>query len=130
MPLMRVDMFRGRTKEQIKEILDISYQVASREFHLLPNDRYQIVTQYDPEEMIIEDVGLGFTRTKDFLMFSLTSSPRELADKENFYRELVKELHEKTGISPEDVMINITPNTKEDWSFGNGEAQFINGKLN
>jgi len=80
--------------------------------------------------MIIEDVGLGFTRTKDFLMFSLTSSPRELADKENFYRELVKELHEKTGISPEDVMINITPNTKEDWSFGNGEAQFINKKLN
>ena len=44
MPLMRVDMFRGRTKEQIKEILDISYQVASKEFHLLPKDRYQIVT--------------------------------------------------------------------------------------
>jgi len=27
------------------------------------------------------------------------------------------------------MIINITPNTKEDWSFGNGEAQFLNGKL-
>jgi len=38
-------------------------------------------------------------------------------------------LHEGVGISPSDVMINITSNTKADWSFGNGEAQFLNGKL-
>lgn len=130
MPMMRIDMFRGRTKDEIKQILDISYEVASKEFHLLPRDRYQIVTQHDPEEMIIEDVGLNFKRTANFLMFSLTSSPRELKDKENFYSSLVKRLHDETGISPEDVMINITSNTKEDWSFGNGEAQFLNGKLN
>lgn len=129
MPLMRIDMFKGRTKDEIKEILDISYQVATSEFKLLPHDRYQIVTQHDPEEMIIEDVGLGFKRTKDFLMFSLTSSPREVDDKQRFYDELVKQLHDKIGISPEDVMINIISNTKADWSFGNGEAQFLNGKL-
>lgn len=130
MPLMRFDMQKGRSKEEIKQILDITYQVASAEFHLLPHDRYQVVTQHDPEEMIIEDVGLGLKRTKDFVLISLTSSPRTKEDKINFYDKLVKELHEKTGISPEDVMINITPNTKEDWSFGNGEAQFLNGKLN
>lgn len=122
-------MFRGRSKEEIKEILDISYTVASEEFHLLPRDRYQIVTQHDPEEMIIEDVGLGFKRTNKFIMFSLTSSPRDVEDKKRFYDRLVKELHEKVGISPEDVMINVTPNGKDDWSFGNGEAQFMNGKL-
>ena len=129
MPLMRVDMIKGRSKEEIRQILDIAYQVASEEFHLLPRDRFQIVTQHEPEEMIIEDVGLDFTRTSRFLMFSITSSPRQLEDKKRFYARLVKELHEKTGISPEDVMINITCNTKEDWSFGMGEAQFLNGKL-
>ncbi|MBQ8919284.1 MAG: tautomerase family protein [Acidaminococcaceae bacterium] len=129
MPLMRVDMIKGRSKEEIRQILDIAYQVASEEFHLLPRDRYQIVTQHDPSEMIIEDVGLGFNRTDRFIMFSITSSPRQLEDKKRFYARLVKELHEKTGISPEDVMINITCNTKEDWSFGMGEAQFLNGKL-
>lgn len=129
MPLMRFDMYKGRTKDEIRQILDITYAVATKEFHLLPHDRYQIVTQHDPEEMVIEDVGLGLQRTKNFVMISLTSSPRTREDKEHFYKNLVSELHEKTGISPEDIMINITPNTKEDWSFGNGEAQFLNGKL-
>lgn len=129
MPLMRIDMYRGRSKAAIRQILDISYQVASEEFHLLPRDRYQIVTQHDPEEMVIEDVGLGFERTDKFLLFSLTSSPREEADKERFYARLVKELVAQTDVKASDIMINIVSNTKADWSFGNGEAQFMNGKL-
>ncbi|WP_143462390.1 tautomerase family protein [Levilactobacillus enshiensis] len=129
MPLMRVDMYKGRSKAEIKNILDIAYQVATEELHLLPRDRYQIVTQHDPEEMIILDVGLGLDRTKDVMVFSLTSSPREEADKERFYARLVKELQAHANISPADVMVNITTNTKADWSFGNGEAQFMNGKL-
>lgn len=126
---MRFDMYKGRSKAEIRQILDITYEVATRDFHLLPHDRYQIVTQHDPEEMVIEDVGLDFKRTQDFIMISLTSSPRQQLDKITFYKNLVTELHDKVGISPEDVMINITSNTKEDWSFGNGEAQFLNGKL-
>lgn len=129
MPLMRVDMIKGRSKEEIRKILDIAYQVASEEFHLLPRDRFQIVTQHEPDEMIMEDVGLGFKRTENFLMFSITSSPRQLEDKKNFYRRLVQELNHQVGISPDDVMINMTCNIKEDWSFGHGEAQFLNGKL-
>ncbi|WP_249203884.1 tautomerase family protein, partial [Levilactobacillus brevis] len=69
MPLMRVDMIRGRSKAEIRQILDIAYQVASEEFHLLPRDRYQVVTQHEPEEMVIEDVGLGLPRSTKFLLF-------------------------------------------------------------
>lgn len=129
MPLMRIDMIKGRDKAEIKAILDISYKVATDELHLLPRDRYQVVTQHEPEEMVFWDVGLGLERTDKILLFSLTSSPREQIDKEHFYANLVKALHEGIGISPSDVMINITSNTKADWSFGNGEAQFLNGKL-
>lgn len=129
MPLMRIDMYHGRSKAEIKNILDISYQVATEELHLLPRDRYQIVTQHDPEEMIMLDVGLGFDRTDKMLVFSLTSSPRKDADKARFYARLVKELAAHANVAPSDVLINITSNTKADWNFGNGEAQFMNGKL-
>ena len=129
MPLMRIDMIKGRSKKEIRNIMDIAYEVASQEFHLLPHDRFQIVTQHDADEMVIEDVGLGFERTDKMLIFSLTSSPREQADKQRFYARLVKELHAHAGVAPTDVMINMTLNTKEDWSFGMGEAQFMNGKL-
>src|SRR5574344_39422 len=129
MPLMRIDMIKGRSKKEIRNIMDIAYEVASQEFHLLPHDRFQIVTQHDADEMIMEDVGLGFERTDKMLIFSLTSSSREQADKKRFYARLVKELHARADVASADVMINMTLNTKEDWSFGMGEAQFMNGKL-
>lgn len=49
---MRIDMIKGRSKKEIRNIMDIAYEVAAQEFHLLPHDRFQIVTQHDADEMI------------------------------------------------------------------------------
>ena len=130
MPLMKIDMLRGRSKEEIKEILDISYEVMLETLGVPENDRYQIVTQHDENEMIILDTGLGFSRTNKVVVFSLVSRPRTSAQKEHFYRELAMRLNEKIGLNPSDVMVNFSINQDEDWSFGQGEAQFLTGKLN
>jgi 4-oxalocrotonate tautomerase len=34
-------------------------------------------------------------------------------------------LHERLGLRREDVFINLVDVTKENWSFGNGEAQYV-----
>lgn len=129
MPLMRIDMLKGRKEEEIKQILDISYRVMLDAFNAPEGDRYQVVAQHEPYEMQILDTGLGFTRTEKVLVFSLTSRPRTQAQKETFYHNLVKELSEQVGVRPEDVMINLTINSDADWSFGNGNAQFLTGEL-
>lgn len=129
MPLMKIDMIKGRTDEEIKEILDISYHVMLETFHAPTGDRYQIVTQHEPHEMQILDTGLGFDRTNQVLIFSLTTRPRTTEEKKAFYSELVRELNEQVGIRTEDVMINLTVNSDEDWSFGFGKAQFLTGEL-
>jgi len=33
------------------------------------------------------------------------------------------------GLSPSDVVVSIVTTTDEDWSFGNGRAQFLTGEL-
>lgn len=129
MPLMKIDMIKGRNEDEIKEILDISYQVMLEAFHAPEGDRYQIVTQHEPFEMQILDTGLGFERTDQVIVFSLTTRPRTSEEKQNFYSQLVKELEDQLGIKPEDVMINLTVNSDEDWSFGFGRAQFLTGEL-
>ncbi|MBX8936646.1 tautomerase family protein [Enterococcus gilvus] len=129
MPLMKIDMIKGRNEDEIKEILDISYQVMLEAFHAPEGDRYQIVTQHEPFEMQILDTGLGFERTNQVIVFSLTTRPRTSEEKQNFYSQLVKELEDQLGIKPEDVMINLTVNSDEDWSFGFGRAQFLTGEL-
>lgn len=129
MPLMKIDMIKGRNEDEIKGILDISYQVMLEAFHAPEGDRYQIVTQHEPFEMQILDTGLGFERTEQVIVFSLTTRPRTSEEKQNFYSQLVKELEDQLGIKPEDVMINLTVNSDEDWSFGFGRAQFLTGEL-
>lgn len=129
MPLMKIDMIKGRSEDEIKQILDISYQIMLKAFHAPNGDRYQLVTQHEPYEMQILDTGLGFERTDQVIVFSLVTRPRTTVEKQNFYSELVKELNEQLGIRIEDIMINLTVNTDEDWSFGFGRAQFLTGEL-
>lgn len=129
MPVMRVDMIKGRSESQIKDILDIAYDVMLQSFGAPVGDRYQIVTQHAANEMQVLDTGLGFTRTEDVLVFSLTTRPRTTEQKEDFYHRLMNQLQQKVGLRPEDLVINLTTNTDEDWSFGMGKAQFLTGDL-
>lgn len=129
MPLIRFDMMEGRTEEEIKKILDVTHEVMVKNFHVPERDRYQIVSQHKPYEMIIQDTGLGFERSEKVLLITLTSRQRKTEDKQTFYQELVESLKEKCEIEPHDVMISMVTNEDQDWSFGFGEAQFLTGKL-
>lgn len=129
MPLMKIDMIKGRAPEDIQAILDISYKVMLEAFDAPVGDRYQIVNQHEPYEMQILDTGLGFERTKDVLLFSLITRPRTAEQKKQFYHNLVTALNDELGIRKEDIMINLVVNDDEDWSFAFGKAQFLTGEL-
>ena len=49
--------------------------------------------------------------------------------KQTFYRLLTEELQKSCGIAPSDVMVSMIENSDEDWSFGLGRAQFLEGDL-
>ncbi|WP_408009100.1 tautomerase family protein [Pseudalkalibacillus sp. A8] len=129
MPLVQFDLVKGRSKEELQSLLDASHEAMVDAFQVPERDRYQIVHQHPAHEMIIQDTGLGFERSKDVVVISLTSRPRTEKQKEKLYRNLAVYLQERCGISPENIMVSITNNGDADWSFGNGEAQFLTGQL-
>lgn len=129
MPLMKIDVIKGRTQTEIQQILDISYDVMLTTFNAPLGDRYQIVNQHEPYEMQILDTGLGVTRTEEVVIFTIITRPRTQQQKLSFYETLVSELHSQLGIRKADIMFSLIENTDDDWSFFNGEAQFLNGAL-
>ncbi|WP_440857165.1 tautomerase family protein [Staphylococcus shinii] len=129
MPLMKIDLIKGREREEIKKILNISYEVMLNTFKAPKGDRYQIVNQHEDYEMQILDTGLGVERTKNVIVFTIITRPRTQQQKQSFYSELTNKLHDDMGIRKEDIMFSLIENTNEDWSFFNGEAQFLNGTL-
>ncbi|MEH7749407.1 tautomerase family protein [Neobacillus drentensis] len=129
MPLIRFDLIQGRDDKALKQLLDASHRAVVKAFGVPERDRYQIINQHPVNELIIEDTGLGFERSRDLVIVSVTSTQRSDQQKKTFYKLLVQELGESCGIAPNDIMVSIVTNGASDWSFGFGEAQFLTGKL-
>ncbi|MCW3733657.1 tautomerase family protein, partial [Burkholderia cenocepacia] len=115
---MKFDLIQGRTDEQLRTLLDAAHQAMVQAFDVPVTDRYQSVTQHRPGELVLEDTGLGYPRSKDVVLLTAVSRKRTEAQKIEFYRLLVENLHTKCGISPDDVIVSIVENGDADWSFG------------
>ena len=129
MPLIRFDLIERRTDKEIAELLDAAHEAVLEAFRVPVRDRYQIVVEHDKSRLRIEDTGLGIERTDKLVIVQVISRPRTTEEKQCFYRLLCATLEKRCGIAPSDVMVSIVENTDADWSFGNGEAQFLTGKL-
>ncbi|MDZ5783971.1 tautomerase family protein [Marinococcus luteus] len=129
MPLIRMDVIEGRTEEELKLVADAIHDAVVESFEVPERDRYQIINQHKPYEMYIEDTGLGFERTNNIVVIQVISKTRTAEQKKMLYKKIANNLQDRCSIGPEDVMVSITDNTEADWSFGLGEAQFLNGKL-
>ncbi len=129
MPLLYFNVLEGRTDAELKTMLDAAHRAMLAAFKVPERDRYQIVNEYKPSRMIVEDTGLGLPRTDKVVVVQVVSRPRGKKAKQKFYKLLVEELQKSCGIAPTDVMVSIVENTDEDWSFGLGRAQFLEGDL-
>lgn len=99
MPLLRFDVIEGRDEKSLQLLLDTAHQAMVEAFGVPERDRYQIVHQHPANELIIQDTGLGFQRTKDLVINSMTSKARTESQKEKLYALLAERLEEKCGIS-------------------------------
>lgn len=129
MPLLRIDVYEGRTEAELQALLDALHDAMLEAFAVPLRDRYQIVHQHAPATMIMQDTGLDIPRTHRFVCVQVTTRPRSRQMKETFYRLVVEKLEQRCGIAPSDVMINCVTCEDEDWSFGYGRAQFLTGEL-
>ncbi|UZJ24242.1 tautomerase family protein [Rhodococcus antarcticus] len=129
MPLFRFDVVEGRTDDQITALLDAAYAAQVEALETVDGDRYQVVHAHPAAHLRIEDTGLGITRTDAFVLVQVTTSPRSQEQKTRLYELLVGNLERDAGIAPTDVMVSIVENTKGDWSFGHGRAQYLTGEL-
>jgi hypothetical protein len=90
-------------------------------------DHFQIVTEHSATEFIFDPAYLGVSRSDDIVIIQITFSfGRKPPQKRKLYRRIVEILAIEPGIRPQDVLINLVETAWENWSFGNGEAQYTN----
>lgn len=129
MPLIHIDLIEGRSELELKTLLDAAHRAMLAAFQVPERDRYQIVQEHPRSRMIVEDTGLGITRSDKLVVVQVTTRSRKKRQKKAFYRLLCEELQRDCGIAPSNVMVTMVENSDEDWSFGHGRAQFLTGEL-
>jgi 4-oxalocrotonate tautomerase len=129
MPLLYIDLIEGRTPSEVRTLLDAIHDTVVEAFGVPPRDRYQVVHTHPAHEIITWDTGLGIDRSPRQVVLHVVSRRRTRAMKEKFYELLASSLAERCGLDPADLIVSITENDDEDWSFGYGRAQFLTGEL-
>jgi phenylpyruvate tautomerase PptA (4-oxalocrotonate tautomerase family) len=129
MPLLYIDLIEGRTPAQVKELLDAVHDAVVDAFGVPPRDRYQVVHSHPAHEIVAWDTGLGIDRSSRLVVVHVVSRRRTREMKEKFYELLAANLADRGGVDPADLIVSITENGDEDWSFGHGRAQFLTGDL-
>jgi len=126
MPLVRIDLLEGKPPEYRAQVGEIVYQALLDAFTVPKNDRFQIVTEHPKAELLFDRDYLGVHRSDDCIFVQVTlSSGRTVEMKQRFYKAVADGLHESLKARREDVFINLVEVPKENWSFGNGEAQYV-----
>jgi 4-oxalocrotonate tautomerase len=125
MPLVRIDLVQGKSAEYRAMIGSVVYDAMRAALPIPADDRFQVITEHPAGDLIFDPGYLGISRTADCVFIQVTlNEGRSLDVKRAFYRAVADGLHDRLGLRREDVFINLVEVAKENWSFGNGEAQY------
>jgi len=125
MPLARIDVPTGKSADYRSTIGEVVYNAMLSVLNVPKNDRFQVINEHSSGQLVIDPTYLGIERTKDAIIIQVTLNEGRTVDmKRAFYKAVADGLHERLGLRREDVLINLVEVKKENWSFGNGEAQY------
>lgn len=125
MPLARIDLPAGKPAGYGRAVADVVYEAMIATLNAPKNDRFQVISEHAREALIIDPTYLGIERSADAVMIQLTlNEGRTVEVKKAFYKAVADGLHARVGLRREDVIVNLLEVKKENWSFGNGMAQY------
>ena len=125
MPFVRIDLKRGKSPEFRKTLGEIVYQAMIELINVPQDDKFQVITEHDRDEMNFAESYLGNRYSDDVVFIQITlNAGRSVEMKKAFYKRIVDDYQAKLQGRPDDIVINLVEVAKENWSFGHGIAQY------
>jgi phenylpyruvate tautomerase PptA (4-oxalocrotonate tautomerase family) len=125
MPLVRIALRRGKPAAYRKAIRDGVYLAMVESFGVPERDRFILVSEHDEDDFDVSPDYMDIQRSADVVIIQITARNTRTTDqKKTFFAAVVERLKADPGIRPEDVFISLIGVEKDDWSFGNGIAQY------
>ena len=125
MPLVRISLLAGKPEVHKRKVSDAIHRAMVETISVPAQDRFQIITEHTNADFIYDPQYLNISRTDGLVIIQITlNAGRTLEVRKSLYRRIAELLNQEAGLRKEDVFINLVEVAKENWSFGNGEAQY------
>lgn len=125
MPLLHISMRAGKPESYRQAIFDSLNHAMNETFDVPKDNQFMAITEHDAVNFRYSASYLGIARSDDILLIQITvNDTRTLEQKKALFRRIAELLGESPGIRPEDVFVNLVEVKKENWSLGNGLAQY------
>jgi tautomerase-like protein len=124
MPLVRVDAVAADS-QRLAAIGDAVHAALVEAFAIPADDRFQVLRGSAADRVVYDPGFLGVERDDDVVFVQVfLRRGRTDAQKRAFYRALANHAT-RAGVEPRNLLVTLTENELADWSFGNGEAQYL-----
>ncbi|POZ61934.1 tautomerase family protein [Chromobacterium alticapitis] len=121
MPYVRISLLKGKPPQYLRALADGIHQAMAECFDVPPADRFQLVHQHEPGEMIFDRDYAGGPRSDDFVLVAIqTGKPRPAEAKAALYARMAQVLRAAPGLSPADLIVVIADGDMDNWSFSHG----------
>ena len=125
MPFVRINLSKKHPDGFAQQVGDIIFQVMREHINVPEDDKFQVITRHDTNELVIPKSYLGIEYSDGIIFIQVTLNEGRTTDmKKAFYKAICESLVNKLKVRPQDIVINLVEVNKENWSFGNGEMQY------
>jgi 4-oxalocrotonate tautomerase len=125
MPLVRISLLEGKPESHLRKISDATHRALVETIAIPAQDRFHIITEHSKSHFVYDPQYLNIARTDDLVIIQITlSQGRTVEVRKALYKRIVELVSQEAGLRQEDVFINLIEVAKENWSFGNGVAQY------
>ncbi|MGL5417320.1 MAG: tautomerase family protein [Clostridium sp.] len=116
MPLVKVEILKGKTKEYKIGILNGIHNALVQEFKIPDGDRIQRLYELDNENF-----EYSTNKTENITLIEITIfEGRSSKAKAHLYKAIVKNLNENCGIDGEDIIIVLNEPSMDNWGIKGG----------
>lgn len=124
MPIVHVSLRAGKPEAYRQAIFDGLYRAMRETLQVPEDDQFMTMTEHDAANFRT-GTAYGVARSADVVYIQIAVFDTRTAEqKKALFKRTAELLGKSPGIRPEDVFITVLPSAKENWSVGNGVAQF------
>ncbi len=125
MPFTQISLKKGTTADFRATMMESIYLAMRESIGIPEDDRFATIVELEEGNFTSSGNYAGVERTDNVVFIQITLNAGRTVDaKKALYAAIAKQLEQDLAVRPEDVVVSLIEVSPEDWSLGNGLAQY------